>query len=198
MTVQPAIEVPRPTKAAQDICLTCGLCCDGTIFRHVGFENGEAVQSSVFAGCGIEILKDAASGERYFEQPCSAHDGRYCTIYADRPLVCRNFECKLLKACAEGKIEVAAALDVIKTAKERKARLVEHVAQLGFPFKPRDIVYDLFRQVLDLAKKSGDDGLKKQCADIALEISAFKRFISLNFKNLEIKKKARPGGVEKS
>jgi Fe-S-cluster containining protein len=41
-------------------------------------------------------------GELQFLQPCPAHDGNCCRIYADRPQRCRAFDCRQLLGVAAG------------------------------------------------------------------------------------------------
>lgn len=72
----------------QDICLSCGFCCDGTLFDKVSIELTEHFQ--------FPIEGDKDNGF-YFLQPCLAHEGSKCTIYDERPEACVAFRCKLLK-----------------------------------------------------------------------------------------------------
>lgn len=77
-----------PTGSPEDLCLSCGLCCDGSLFWAVPLEPGEA----------LPVPLDADGRLR---QPCACFDGA-CTIYADRPAGCRDFTCHVLEATASG------------------------------------------------------------------------------------------------
>jgi hypothetical protein len=55
----------------------------------------------------------------HLTQPCAAFDGCRCRVYADRPKYCRQFECVLFKSVKAGRTEPAAALRIIRTARER-------------------------------------------------------------------------------
>jgi len=66
-----------------------------------------------------------------FCQPCAAFDGCRCRIYADRPIYCREFECLLLKSVRDGTNSPAAALEIIRTAKERVDKVRELLWELG-------------------------------------------------------------------
>ena len=69
------------------LCVSCGLCCDGSLFGRVMFDPDEVVPK--------KRLRLIESG-RGFEQPCSALESdRTCAIYDDRPRACRRFVCKL-------------------------------------------------------------------------------------------------------
>jgi uncharacterized protein len=75
------------------LCQSCGLCCDGSLFGLVVLAPEEVEPAR------RRRLPLVASG-RGFEQPCAALDAevdgrRTCSIYAERPLSCRKFSCRL-------------------------------------------------------------------------------------------------------
>lgn len=74
------------------LCRSCGLCCDGSLFGRVGLAPAERPAAR------RHRLRVIPSGSA-FEQPCAAlpveGDDRGCSIYADRPLACRAFTCRL-------------------------------------------------------------------------------------------------------
>jgi Fe-S-cluster containining protein len=87
----------RATSAElSSLCQSCGLCCDGSLFGRVDLqiEEGQGARKS-----RLRVVRDGKS----FEQPCSAlaaiarppGDRRSCAIYAERPLSCRRFVCRL-------------------------------------------------------------------------------------------------------
>ena len=89
-----------------DLCLDCGLCCDGTLFSSVDVAPGEAEGLPVVAeGRKLKVL-----------QPCPAHDGR-CSVYADRPRSCREFSCVPLDAVESGAMTLAEATGLLRRAK---------------------------------------------------------------------------------
>ena len=77
-----------PTDPAQSLCLSCGLCCDGSLFWGVSLEEGEVSPSP---GDEAGVLR----------QPCACFDGA-CMIYSARPAECRAFTCHVLDALTEG------------------------------------------------------------------------------------------------
>ena len=90
------------------ICVGCGMCCDGTMYKNV--EVGEGDQRELLATAGLVLaLKDDAT---CFTQPCPAFGGGRCSIYEDRPTVCRNYRCLLLRRHEAGEVsrDDAAAL----------------------------------------------------------------------------------------
>lgn len=103
---------PIPGEGASDLCLECGLCCDGTLFGYVPLHAGDR-DSQVDALAST----DSSEGVRRLTQPCPALDGRCCTVYSARPTVCRSFQCKLLVRLNTGAIGQAEALAVVRSTR---------------------------------------------------------------------------------
>src|SRR3974390_1809459 len=106
-------KLPNGSKP-EDICLACGLCCNGVIFADLnprpedtsspfaalqssvatggtGFiETGSAERRLVPQGAGRSSFVIAQSQKR-IPQPCIAFDGCKCRIYQQRPRHCRDF-----------------------------------------------------------------------------------------------------------
>jgi len=81
------------TTEVDDICLACGLCCDGTLFSHVTLQDSD--DSDALAILELEQVDDASS----FVQPCQVLGScGSCQVYHDRPVMCAKFECDLLKS----------------------------------------------------------------------------------------------------
>ncbi len=79
----------RAEAASEALCLSCGLCCDGSLFWAVELE----VADSHPTGTG---------GDGRLPQPCQFHQAGACGIYADRPGQCRAFVCRVLQAVLDG------------------------------------------------------------------------------------------------
>lgn len=103
-----------------DICADCGLCCDGTVFPVAHAEPHEA---EALARFGLTFNP----GENTFDLPCPRLDGPRCTIYPDRFITCRNFQCELLKSFLAGKTGLDEARATIATAKQ----LVEETLEVA-------------------------------------------------------------------
>ncbi len=104
------------TSIVQQLCLTCGLCCDGALFKDVELRPGDDAARLRALGLPLESRR----GKKRFPQPCAAL-GRncHCRIYGEHPARCREFECALLKSVAAGIVEVTAALRTIKQTRAR-------------------------------------------------------------------------------
>lgn len=94
------------------LCLSCGLCCDGTIFDVVPLTARERV---TVTRLGLPVL-ERASGPA-LPQPCEALDGLACTVYASRPTPCRQFHCALFDAVRCDEVDLGEALGVVNDAK---------------------------------------------------------------------------------
>lgn len=83
----------KTLPATGDLCLSCGLCCDGSLFWAVPIERGENVPMPL-------------DPDGRLRQPCSCFDGA-CTVYPDRPSACRTFDCRVLKTVQAGRRDLA-------------------------------------------------------------------------------------------
>ena len=70
------------------LCLECGLCCDGTLFRHVAISLAERAEL-VSLGIGVGEKKQ----HEVMWLPCGKLEGKCCSIYEARPGGCRRFVC---------------------------------------------------------------------------------------------------------
>lgn len=70
------------------LCLECGLCCDGTLFRHVVITEEERA-TLVELGIDVGVKRKA----QVMWLPCGKLEGKCCTMYEQRPGGCRRFVC---------------------------------------------------------------------------------------------------------
>ncbi|WP_194852481.1 YkgJ family cysteine cluster protein [Nonlabens antarcticus] len=102
------------------ICLSCGLCCDGTVIGFVELNDEEKPS--------IKKLMDIEDegGNGFFLQPCDKFcDG--CTIYEDRPKHCGTFKCGLLKSVEQNELDFNVAVDMVHEIKQKKRVIEEQV-----------------------------------------------------------------------
>ncbi|AOS42973.1 Flagellin N-methylase [Lacunisphaera limnophila] len=104
---------------AEQLCLACGLCCDGTLFHHVRLEPGDDAAKLKALGLPVRTSRGATPVTR-FRQPCAALCAdRSCRLYADRPGQCRSFECGVFQDVRAGRMEAGAALRLVKQARRQ-------------------------------------------------------------------------------
>lgn len=94
---------------SEELCASCGACCDGTLFRVTAVRAGERLPAG-----GVATATTAAP------QPCPAHVAGRCAIYASRPQACRAYECEPLRAFRTGEIDEATARQQVALIKEKK------------------------------------------------------------------------------
>jgi uncharacterized protein len=99
-------------ESAQSLCLACGLCCDGTLFDKAPLERND--EDDKLLALGIEII--SGQNGRALKLPCPAHKNCRCTVYTERPTICRTFRCKLLKRFKANEISKTEALEIIREA----------------------------------------------------------------------------------
>src|SRR5476649_1726528 len=100
-------------SGVEQLCLNCGLCCNGVLFANVELRAGD--DAGRLAGLGLSLIKKG--GKLAFAQPCACFDGKFCGIYPERPKRCRTFECGLLKKIGTDELNATVALKKISEAK---------------------------------------------------------------------------------
>lgn len=118
-------------ESADQLCLACGLCCDGTLFHHVQLLPGDDAGKLKALGLPVKTPRARTPVAR-FPQPCAALCAdRTCRIYADRPKQCRSFECGVLKDLQAGRLAAAPALRLVKQARGDADKIRGLLRQLG-------------------------------------------------------------------
>ena len=108
---------------SSNICLPCGICCDGTLIGFVELENEEMPRLKKIMD--IEEERDHC----FFLQPCKKYCNG-CTIYSERPKQCGKFECGLLKSVENKELEFDTALDIIAKAKQLRVSIEKKLEDL--------------------------------------------------------------------
>lgn len=96
----------------QEVCLVCGFCCDGTLFRHASLNKGEKGNLPEW----IEKSLFSANDKDFFSLPCH-YFKKNCSIYrSERADVCSAYRCQLLKDLAAGRVTMEMALKIVSEA----------------------------------------------------------------------------------
>jgi hypothetical protein len=138
----------------QSICVTCGFCCDGTLFLYANLDPGEAGQLPEL----IELNRFEMNGKEYFRQPCRYFSGK-CSIYSEkRANICSAYICQLIRDFRTGKISEGDALDLIREAAVMRDDLIAAYRKLTGAEGPMT-----FRQLLsELGKMTSGEGPKEK------------------------------------
>lgn len=92
------------------LCKECGLCCEG-VFHSYAYSKCEE-DEVIAAKAGIPIVMHQKENTKVFLLPCPVYNN-ICTIYPDRPSVCINHQCDLLKALLHGSIHHDKAKEIV-------------------------------------------------------------------------------------
>lgn len=133
----------------QEICISCGFCCDHTLFEYASLQPEEKVEGH------FKDSKFNIDGNDYFKLPCP-HFNEKCTIYKKKkPSICSTFKCKLLKNFNKGEIDKERAKSIISEAKTLRQEIINSHAELyGSPTKS-------YRSILETVNFESENSSKE-------------------------------------
>ncbi|MEM9797483.1 MAG: hypothetical protein AAF919_13405 [Pseudomonadota bacterium] len=100
-----------------NLCTSCNLCCDGTLFNSLALTSAEAARLN-----GDIIVRATPQGGQEMPQPCTRLGAcGKCAIYEARPGKCRSYKCDLLKDVEAGEIDAGFARTVVARVKAMQA-----------------------------------------------------------------------------
>ena len=146
----------RNVKSGQQLCLACGLCCDGALFDNVQLGPQDDAQKLRALGLPVAVSR-AKSPITHFLQPCAALCAdRTCRAYADRPAQCRNFECGVYKNLEANRITFVAALRSVQKGRRQADQVRRLLRRLGDTDEHRSLS-DRFRRTQRRLESGGAD-----------------------------------------
>jgi uncharacterized protein len=126
--------VPGPAGAAlmgteTNICVQCGMCCDGTLYSRVCLEPAD--DADQLRATRLVLVETA--GTLSFHQPCPELENSRCGLYHGpaRPVVCAKFRCTLLRAVHAGTIDEPRAQAIITDVLALRARVIPFLDSCG-------------------------------------------------------------------
>ncbi|MFZ2403633.1 MAG: YkgJ family cysteine cluster protein [Methylobacter sp.] len=163
--------------AGSELCLACGLCCDGTLFSRVPVNNTDNIP--IFQETAVKAI--SSRGQSSFNQPCPAYVNRGCQIYTDRPKNCRKFRCKLLDEYCERKLTQGEAMAIINKAFSYRKIFMETLLGID-PELLGSSLAELWRQWNGPAK--GEDGLafRQKHGPALMQLAALNWFLQQHFR----------------
>ena len=157
-----------------NICLSCGLCCDGTLIGYVklGSEELPALR---------ELLNiEEEGGKGFFLQPCKSYcDG--CTIYSNRPKQCDNFKCGLLKSVEQKELSFDTALERINAVSQKKISIEKKIAKLPFELESNSFYFNMTELKTLLYKKKAESPVTQNQLELIPDLEQLNSLISKNF-----------------
>ena len=105
------------------LCRSCGLCCDGSLFARAKLAPDELEPAK---RNGLRVIQDKG-----FEQPCSQLESNGCKIYESRPGVCRSFRCKLFARHRDEGGPIEARLRIVRRFRSALVKLKKYGFERG-------------------------------------------------------------------
>jgi len=102
-----------PVADPSDLCLACGLCCNGTLFNYADLKEHEFEQ---VVRLGMKPADD--EDKTSFSLPCPQLEGAKCSCYGDRPSVCGDFMCELVGTLSSGEMSLNETQQVAARTRE--------------------------------------------------------------------------------
>jgi len=170
------------TAAASRLCLACGMCCNGVLFRDVELQIGDDAAALKELGLPIRSVRRSDGVLAKAPQPCAALCAdNCCRIYAQRPTRCRQFECLLFTAVASGEVEVDAALKTIRQARVRADKVLRLLRQSGDSDEQRPLSQRFNRTRRRFESGGFDDDALEAFADLTLAVHSLNVLLSAKF-----------------
>jgi Fe-S-cluster containining protein len=158
---------------SSNICLPCGLCCDGTLIGFVELDSEELP--------GMREVMDIEdeNGNGFFLQPCSNYcDG--CTIYSKRPKQCASFKCELLKSFEQKELNFDSAIEIINTVKLKKIAIEKKVEILQLELKSQSFYFKMVELKKLLQKNKSESPLTQNHLELISDLEQLDSLVSKN------------------
>jgi Fe-S-cluster containining protein len=156
------------------LCLSCGLCCDGTLIGHVQLETKEL--NAVSKVLNIEHEQDHG----FFLQPCKKYcDG--CSIYSERPTQCASFKCGLLNTFEQKEITFDATAEIIKEVKKQTEFINNQLSLLSLNLQSDSFFFKMAEIRNNFQKKQLTSPLTVSESALLLDISVLDKLIKKGF-----------------
>jgi len=110
---QASSDVSNTAYDGRTLCKACGICCSGLLYSQVKIN---AVEADRLIPLDLQINK---AHPEALPHPCGAYNGHCCNIYLDRPKVCREYQCKLLKEVISSDTQLNDALEIVDITKQQ-------------------------------------------------------------------------------
>jgi hypothetical protein len=162
--------VPRDPSS---VCVPCGLCCTGVLFAWLPILPEERWR---IEGRRLPVFENKLGPA--IALPCAGRRDNGCTIYADRPSVCADYQCKLLKDCIEGRIAIDNAIAIVTEIKTALAYAECHLAGED----PRRTIWE--RAERHARKRAADpESYRRDNAELAENLAAIKALCKRHFRS---------------
>jgi hypothetical protein len=140
---QPAGEV---LSESSRLCVECGLCCTGA---YLSWAPVSAKEIATYSDTSTLPYRDTTLSEDddplRMVLPCACHVGGLCSIFPNRPAVCGNYRCDLLKATLNGSVAGEEARQITAKIKAQFEWLRSAAEKLGYFSASRTSLISILR-----------------------------------------------------
>jgi Fe-S-cluster containining protein len=144
------IETPESISKGSQLCMSCGLCCQGIMEKAAVLEPNE-----------IELARElnlecfmADDGIYKFHLPCPLVKENICTVYDNsHPRVCSEFQCLLLDQLLSDEISLEASFIIIHKIKKYINLIKEKISFIDKSKSFMDTVQDCWDSQQDLNRE---------------------------------------------
>lgn len=160
--------------AEQKICISCGFCCNGTLFDKAVLHPDEKkhLPETLRATCYTK------EGRDFMKLPCPFFTNM-CSIYASTRLeICSAFSCRLLTDLEKELMSADTAATIIVSAKSQLESLYEPAQVL---FDPGEKVY--FREIQERLKSIPEDTYDDRIKVLKFQCNIMEALLSRHFKH---------------
>ena len=167
--INSSIAEPADVSLGSSLCTECGLCCTGALHNFAVLEPEE---TDIARGMGFTLRTVGKPG---FALPCPKLNGTYCSIYGERPKVCKRYRCALLNGLEDGSI----GFDDAATAVAGARRLFDQVHSL----LPDGMTIPMARAEFEAPPSVGNAaGNRSSNMRLKLAITALSLFLDRHFR----------------
>jgi len=159
---------------SSNICLSCGMCCDGTLIGFVQLDQKEVPALRKV----MEIEEE--NNENIFLQPCDKYcDG--CTIYTERPENCVKFKCGLLENLEQKKLTFDSAINTIELARKKRYAIEQQISSLNLDLRSQSFYFKIIELNKILQKPEFDSDLTAEKHNIISDMKELEELIVEKF-----------------
>ncbi len=165
------------SSPATTLCISCGLCCDGTVFSFVPLKDGEPPAQALAEGARWRDSPEKPA----FLLPCHAFVGK-CGIYEERPQVCRSFRCRVLRRAEAGEHTWERAHELVGLGKVRRDALRGAIIRATGEGRPENSLSAEMARVLDLRGEGESDAeFRRRMGEVLVTHAALRHLIREQF-----------------
>ncbi len=126
-----------------ELCMSCGFCCKETLlFDHIHLETDE---TELVSQLGLTPYKKKVNHDA-FCMPCPRFKDSKCSVYAQRPRACRNYQCKLLKEYLQGTISFEESIELVRKTISLMEAIYQHIGGID----PSKRIWEQIRDFMEL------------------------------------------------